>query len=89
MYIRNRRDSYDVWSTWTKVLTDRNSSVSGGGNVGGSSITVNIGGTSKTLTIPTSLPANGGNADTVDNYHIVVTNSVPSSVTTKQIIFVY
>jgi hypothetical protein len=79
MYIRNRRDSYDVWSTWTKVLTDRNSSVSGGGNVGGSSITVNIGGTSKTLTIPTSLPANGGNAETVDNYHISVVNSLAAT----------
>lgn len=51
------------------VLHTGNSSVSGGGSSGGSSITVNIGGTSKTLTIPTSLPANGGNADTVDNLH--------------------
>ena len=24
MYIRGRRDSYDVWTTWTRVLTDRN-----------------------------------------------------------------
>ena len=27
---------------------------------------------------PTSLPANGGNADTVDGYHIVVSNSEPT-----------
>lgn len=24
MYIRGRRDSYDTWTTWTRVLTDRN-----------------------------------------------------------------
>ena len=24
MYIRGRRDSYDVWTTWSRVLTDRN-----------------------------------------------------------------
>ena len=24
MYIRGRRDSFDVWTTWTRVLTDRN-----------------------------------------------------------------
>lgn len=60
MYIRGRRDSYDVWSTWTEVLTNRNSSVSGGGSTWGSSITVNIGGTSKTLTIPNkpTIPTN-------------------------------
>ena len=28
---------------------------------------------------PSSLPANGGNADTVDNYHIAVVTSMPSS----------
>lgn len=28
---------------------------------------------------PSSLPANGGNADTVDNYHIAVVSSMPSS----------
>lgn len=29
-------------------------------------------------TIPSSLPANGGNADTVDNKHIVVSSSTPT-----------
>ena len=29
--------------------------------------------------LPTSLPANGGNADTVDNKHIVVSSSAPTS----------
>lgn len=29
-------------------------------------------------TIPTSLPANGGNADTVDGYHIVVSSTAPT-----------
>ena len=47
------------------ILHSRNSSVSGGGSSGGSSITVNLGGTSKTLTIPTSLPANGGTSSNV------------------------
>lgn len=28
---------------------------------------------------PTSLPANGGNADTVDGKHVVVTSSAPTS----------
>ena len=37
-------------------------SVTGGGSSGGSSLTVSIAGTSKTLTIPTSLPASGGSA---------------------------
>jgi hypothetical protein len=36
------------------VLHTGNSSVSGGGSSWGSSITVNIGGTSKTLTIPSN-----------------------------------
>lgn len=30
------------------------------------------------VTIPTSLPANGGNADTVDSYHIVVSTTPPT-----------
>lgn len=30
-------------------------------------------------TIPSSLPANGGNADTVDGKHIVVSSSAPTS----------
>lgn len=37
---------------WIKLLDSNNSSVSGGGNAWGSSITVKINGTSKTLTIP-------------------------------------
>lgn len=37
---------------WIKLLDSSNSNVSGGGNTWGSSITVNINGTSKTLTIP-------------------------------------
>lgn len=45
------------WSTWHTLLTSNNSSVSGGGSAGGSSITVKINSDSKTLTIPTSLPA--------------------------------
>ena len=24
MYLRHRRDSYDIWSTWTRVVTERN-----------------------------------------------------------------
>ena len=37
---------------WIKLLDSNNSSVSGGGNAWGSSITININGISKTLTIP-------------------------------------
>ena len=35
---------------------------------------------------PTSLPANGGNADTVDTYHFAVSSSAPSSGTSNSII---
>lgn len=59
---RSAPDTSTTFTGWATILTSTNSSVSGGGSSGGSSITVNIGGTSKTLTIPTSLPANGGNA---------------------------
>lgn len=38
--------------------------------------------------IPTSLPANGGNADTVDGKHIVVTSSAPTSDDTTKITIV-
>lgn len=30
-------------------------------------------------TIPSSLPANGGNADTVDGKHVIVSSSVPTN----------
>ena len=40
--------------SWIKLLDSNNSSVSGGGNAWGSSITININGTSKTLTIPSN-----------------------------------
>lgn len=30
-------------------------------------------------TVPTSLPANGGNADTVDGIHVAITSSAPTS----------
>lgn len=43
--------AYGVWY-FNTVLDNVNSSVSGGGSSWGSSITVNLGGTSKTLTIP-------------------------------------
>lgn len=39
-------------------------------------------------TIPSSLPANGGNADTVDSKHIVVSSSVPTNNDTSIITFV-
>lgn len=63
--------SKDNFATVYLLLHTGNSSVSGGGSSGGSSITVNIGGTSKTLTIPTSLPANGGNAYTANGAYYV------------------
>lgn len=39
-------------------------------------------------TIPSSLPANGGNADTVDEKHIAVSSSVPTTNNTNIITFV-
>ena len=39
---------------WIRLLDSNNSSISGGGNAWGSSITVKINGTSKTLTIPSN-----------------------------------
>lgn len=38
--------------------------------------------------VPSSLPANGGNADTVDNKHIVVSSSAPTTNDTNIITFV-
>jgi hypothetical protein len=43
-----------VDSGWARILDSKNSSVSGGGSSWGSSITVKINGTSKTLTIPSN-----------------------------------
>lgn len=40
------------------------------------------------ITIPSSLPANGGNADTVDSKHIVVSSSTPTNNDTSIITFV-
>lgn len=50
--IFRRTGASSTWGTWIKCLDSGNSSVSGGGNSWGSSLTVNIGGTEKTLTIP-------------------------------------
>lgn len=71
LWFRGKCSTYKWAKNWCKVLTDQNSSVSGGGSNWGSSITINIGGTSKTLTIPaipTSLPANGGTS--TDAYYL-------------------
>lgn len=54
MYYRSGLDDNTKWGDWVKLLDIGNSSVSGGGSSWGSSITVNIGGTSKTLTIPSN-----------------------------------
>lgn len=39
-------------------------------------------------TVPSSLPANGGNADTVDSYHIATSSSAPTNNNNKIITFV-
>jgi hypothetical protein len=39
--------------------------------------------------LPTSLPANGGNADTVDSFHLSATTEIPTALTTNEICFVY
>ena len=54
----------NVWTNDT-LLHSGNSYVSGGGSSGSSSITVTLGPTSATLTIPSKLPADGGTADTI------------------------
>ena len=51
IYYRNANDLTSSIG-WIKLLDSNNSNVSGGGNAWGSSITVNINGISKTLTIP-------------------------------------
>ena len=50
LYFRHRIGGN--WYSWRAILDSANSSVSGGGSTWGSSITVKINGTSKTLTIP-------------------------------------
>ena len=54
MRVRNRNYNSDVWGAWRLVLDNVNSSVTGGGSTWGSSISVNIGGTTKTLTLPSN-----------------------------------
>ena len=39
-------------------------------------------------TVPSSLPANGGNADTVDGKHLIVSSSVPTTNNTSIVTFV-
>jgi hypothetical protein len=39
--------------------------------------------------LPTSLPANGGNSDTVDGFHVTLTTAIPSSLSTNVICLVY
>lgn len=53
LLFRNISDG-DKWTAWYTLLHSGNSSVSGGGSTWGSSITVKINGTSKTLTIPSN-----------------------------------
>lgn len=83
LYLPGISDAYVGNGTY-KILHLGNSSVSGGGSSGGSSITVNIGNNSKTLTIPTSLPANGGTSS-YTNYlkihDVRGTNHLPNSST--------
>lgn len=72
------RGKANTWGDWYTFLHTGNSSVSGGGSSAGSAITVNIGGTSKTLTIPSSLPANGGVSDTTKSLDYKM---LPSTIT--------
>lgn len=76
------------WSTWKTILDSSNSSVSGdGGSTWGSSVTVKINGTSKTLTIPsnplssikTLTFSSGTFAATTYNGSTNVTVNVPST----------
>ena len=80
MYIRGRRDSYDVWTTWTRVLTNRNwSSVITlptkdswnyddkyvtALDTSGNYLTWTKNGTTNNITVPYA-----SNADKVDGYH--------------------
>ena len=52
LFVRGKNNG--SWQSWRRILDSVNSSVSGGGNTVGSSLTVKINGTEKTLTIPAS-----------------------------------
>lgn len=68
-----------AWGTRRQILDTGNSSVSGGGSSVGSSITVNIGGTSKTLTIPsnasTATKVYINNSSVNNTYPVIFTNT--------------
>lgn len=67
LWYRSAPDTSTTFTDWSKILTDTNTSVEGGGSTWGSSITVNIGGTSKTLTIPAN-----PNTNTAHNHAVGV-----------------
>ena len=67
LWYRSAPDTSTAFTDWAKLLTDTNTSVEGGGSTWGSSITVNIGGTSKTLTIPAN-----PNTNTAHNHAVGV-----------------
>lgn len=62
IHYRVGKEDTTGWEAERILLDNYNSSVTGTN----SSITVNLGGTSQTLTIPSSLPANGGTASSAN-----------------------
>lgn len=67
-------------STQMELVAGSNVSITGDNSTKKVTITSNI---------PSSLPANGGNADTVDGVHIQVQTTVPTSLGNNVLCFVY
>lgn len=78
-------DKPSIPSAYTHPSTHPASMITGLANVATSGSYSDLSGKP---TIPSTLPANGGNADTVDNKHIVVSSSVPTTNDTSVITFV-
>ena len=76
LYFRQGED--DTWKNWRTILDDSNTSVSGGGSNWGDSITVNINGTSTTLTIPNQpedVNVTQTNTTTSANYRVLLSRN--------------
>lgn len=69
-----------IWqlSTAPKTVLDTSGKFTASGGIGGLATVATTGNYNDLIQKPTELPANGGNADTVDSKHIVVSSSAPT-----------
>lgn len=81
-------DKPTIPSAYTHPSTHPASMITGLANVATSGKYEDLSGRPTIPTIPSSLPANGGNADTVDSKHLKVASSAPTSNDTSVITFV-